>query len=176
MLIGKQGKESKTAYINVQNEYGNTPLLYSTHLKQTNAVKYLLHHGANPNIQNNEGFTPLFISFLVLYDEIGNVIYKPDPFIIKFLLDAGADPNLVTKNRLTILEEIKNKVDNDANIPSNIKEILEQIENQNTETSSNTEKTGGRNKSKRNKKRSKTQQKSKKQKKSKTQQKSKNKR
>ena len=32
MLIGKIDKKDKTAYINVQDEYGNTPLLYSTHL------------------------------------------------------------------------------------------------------------------------------------------------
>ena len=85
-------------------------------------MKFLLHHGANPNIQNNEGFTQLFISFLVLYDKSGNVISVPNDYLIEFLLDAGADPNLVTKNGLTILEEIKNKVNKDANIPSNIKE------------------------------------------------------
>jgi len=39
--------------------HGETPLLYATRLRRTRMLKWLLRHGANPNIGDREGRTPL---------------------------------------------------------------------------------------------------------------------
>jgi ankyrin repeat protein len=49
-------------YINVQDENGNTPLHIAAGAKKPLIVEYYLSQGANPNIKNNEGKTPLDIA------------------------------------------------------------------------------------------------------------------
>lgn len=52
--------------VNVQNEFGNTPLMESAQLKRWEIVRVLLAHGADPAIRNNSGN-----DFLAHLDEYG---------------------------------------------------------------------------------------------------------
>ena len=74
------------ADVNIQNQWGKTPLHYVTTEK---LMKLLLDAGANINHQNNNySYTPLH-----------SACYKPE--IIKLLLEAGADYTIKNKNGLT---------------------------------------------------------------------------
>lgn len=48
--------------VNIQNEYGNTPLHFACVAKNTEIVKMLLRANADVNISNNKGVTPLHIA------------------------------------------------------------------------------------------------------------------
>ncbi|KAI1419220.1 ankyrin repeat-containing domain protein [Xylaria sp. FL1777] len=50
--------------------------------KDEDALRILLNHGADPNIPNNTGFLPLFLSIMI-----------GDTNLMGLLLDHGADPN-----------------------------------------------------------------------------------
>lgn len=65
-----------------------TPLLYSIIFGDEDTTRYLLEYGADPNIQNRSGDTPLYRS---LMNDNKNAITK-------LLLKYGADPNI--KNRV----------------------------------------------------------------------------
>ena len=88
--------------INSQNIFGNTPLHLPNTIEKT---KLLLDAGANPNIQNEDGNTPL----------ICNANRKKT---ILLLLEAGADPYIKNhKNQIPsdfankkIFEEFQNKI------------------------------------------------------------------
>jgi ankyrin repeat protein len=45
--------------INTRNNEGNTPLNVATKRADVEAVRSLLHSGADPNVRDNEGNTPL---------------------------------------------------------------------------------------------------------------------
>ncbi|MDD2815808.1 MAG: ankyrin repeat domain-containing protein [Thiotrichaceae bacterium] len=100
--------------INQQNSGGNTPLHYAcgwglkdserqakkfnipfnNHLKEhASFVEFLLAHGANPNIQNNYGGTPL-----------SSAIYHGRAATIKHLLDKGARINTLDQYGTTPLK------------------------------------------------------------------------
>lgn len=67
--------------IDVKNIYGATALLYAAH-GYTECVRVLLEHGANPNIANDDGFTPLTIA-----------VFHDHPEIVKLLISAKANLN-----------------------------------------------------------------------------------
>lgn len=76
---------------NIQNEDGNTALLYATIDGDLEMVKVLLPH-TNPDIQNLLGYTALmFASFHHRVD------------MVQMLLDAGADPNRQNRHGNTAL-------------------------------------------------------------------------
>lgn len=65
--------------------HGETPLLYATRLRRTRMVKWLLRHGADANIADGEGRTPLALAVRRRYSLAE----------IEELLKHGANPALV---------------------------------------------------------------------------------
>jgi len=86
---------------NIQNKDGMTPLHFATEYSPWHfaaryspwdsatergylrVVKLLLEHGADPNIQNKDGMTPLHFA-----------TERGSPEVVKLLLEHGADPNI----------------------------------------------------------------------------------
>ena len=76
---------------NVQDEYGNTPLMREVNYNHIENVKDLLKHGADPNVQDCDGLTPLMRALCYNHIEI-----------VKDLLKHGADiENLKTDDGRT---------------------------------------------------------------------------
>ena len=76
------------ADIDVRGPFGDSPLRRAHNLE---TLRQLLEAGANPDAQNDGGFTPLMSA----------VSMGPDA--VQLLLDYGADPNLDTQNGTTAL-------------------------------------------------------------------------
>lgn len=58
----RNNKTGKTKFINKQYKFGNTLLMMSIKNSNTNIADFLLRNGANPNIQDLGGATPLHIA------------------------------------------------------------------------------------------------------------------
>ncbi|MGV8081931.1 MAG: ankyrin repeat domain-containing protein [Syntrophales bacterium] len=71
----------------VEPEKGFTPLLIAATRGNTSMVRFLLEHGANPNIRNVDGMTALH-----------NAVFEKHIEIVKLLLEYGADTTI--KDRL----------------------------------------------------------------------------
>ena len=67
--------------MNAQRDDGRSALHYAG--KNAASVRLLLDAGANPNIQDNGGDTPLYYA-----------CYYGYPHVVRILLDSGADPYL----------------------------------------------------------------------------------
>jgi ankyrin repeat protein len=82
------------ADVNMQNHDGQSVLMMACDSAESNEeiIHELLHHGANPNIQDSSLETPLSIS--TKYGSLG---------VVKLLLDKGADPNIPGKRGETAL-------------------------------------------------------------------------
>lgn len=72
------------ATVDTRDGRGNTPLLWAAALGSTAAVEFLLATGADPNLENAFGVTPLIAA-------------APEPSKVKLLLAAGANPRAKTK-------------------------------------------------------------------------------
>lgn len=112
--------------INMQDQNGNTLLIYAIAYSNHDALILLLHHGIDPEITNNSGFTPLHLaSYLAdeisaialiqnganvnIVDSKGNtpIMYAAatgNINIVKRLLDNSALLNVVNSNGLTVLD------------------------------------------------------------------------
>lgn len=77
--------------INFQTASGYTPLMFAMQNKDTKILKYLLSHGADPNIRDNRGFT------LLLQNT------DADSEKIELVLNNGADPNVTDAMNCTLL-------------------------------------------------------------------------
>lgn len=64
--------------------HGETPLLYATRLRRTRIMRWLLRHGADPNIGDGEGRTPLAHAVRRRYSAAE----------VEILLRHGADPRV----------------------------------------------------------------------------------
>jgi ankyrin repeat protein len=73
----------------VNYQYTNNPLIRAVRNQDTDLVKKLLAEGANPNVLDNEGRTPLILA--TMFSK--NPLYK-DTGIYNQLLLAGADQNI----------------------------------------------------------------------------------
>jgi len=72
--------------INLQNEYGQTPLMFAAQNGHDAIVSYLLDHKANVDLENNEGYTALLLAAQAARLNT-----------VKMLLKAGA--NFYAKNK-----------------------------------------------------------------------------
>ena len=52
-----------TQLLDIQDGNGNTPIAWAVRGAQYDAVQLLLQYGANPILQNNEGLTPLHVTY-----------------------------------------------------------------------------------------------------------------
>uniref|UniRef100_A0ACD6AC51 Uncharacterized protein n=1 Tax=Avena sativa TaxID=4498 RepID=A0ACD6AC51_AVESA len=101
--------------VNAADDKGRTPLVFAVHSENASVVKYLLDHGADPDIADDIGLTPLhsaagigdceMIEMLLakgaridlIADEIGTPLHlatkEQHVGAMKILLDHNADPN-----------------------------------------------------------------------------------
>lgn len=73
--------------------HGETPLLYATRLRRTRMTRWLLRHGANPNIGDAEGRTPLAHAVRRRYSAAE----------VEELLRHGADPRVSARDGSTAI-------------------------------------------------------------------------
>jgi ankyrin repeat protein len=76
--------------INGQNEHGNTFLHLTVNKSDVYNVGKLLSMGADPDIQNNNGFTPLYIAIMNI---------EPNIKILQLLREYHAVPNICDPKR-----------------------------------------------------------------------------
>ena len=91
------------ADVNQVSGYGWSPLLVATQNRYYRLGAYLLEHGANVNLANKGGWTPLYLATDSRNIESGDYpVRKGDmdhlEFVIKLLLDKGADVNARMKD------------------------------------------------------------------------------
>lgn len=102
------------AKVNINRTIGEskiTALMLAISVNNLDAVKTLIQHGANPNIQSKQGTTALMLAMLVKDTNID---------IINFLLEHGADVNIKDNNNLTAIDYAKmNKKINNMEIHKN---------------------------------------------------------
>jgi uncharacterized protein len=60
----------KGADPNVENKYGNTPLMWAVWNNDPNTVTLLLEKGAKPDFRNTNGETPIYLAKILRNDEI----------------------------------------------------------------------------------------------------------
>lgn len=111
----KEGIEKGFIDVNYRYEYGETLLLellqQYTYEPEVfiKIAEFLIKNGADPNIPDEDGMTPLL--YAVTY-----MGYERDTKIIQFLLDNGADVNVVTNDGETILYELCSTSDADIEL------------------------------------------------------------
>ncbi|MCL1876307.1 MAG: ankyrin repeat domain-containing protein [Synergistaceae bacterium] len=87
-------KNGADAYINTKSQSGNTPLIFAIESHNTEVVKALVQAGADVNMKDNEGMTPLMIAAKSIFKEHE---------ILSVLIRSGADINAKNQNGLTAL-------------------------------------------------------------------------
>ena len=119
MMLAEADKDA----INVQDQWGQTALHYATDDQWVEAVELLLEHGADVNIQDKAGHTPLF-------DVVGSSTYshykyfwyvvaadgraKKGEAILQLLIKHKANVNLQDHDGNTVLHRIVTKPDMDS--------------------------------------------------------------
>jgi ankyrin repeat protein len=75
-----------------------TPLLFAAAYGGSDAVKLLLDAGAKVNVQDARGMTPLMLAIAT---------DRPDPRVVRLLLEKGADPTIKSKDGETAVDWAK---------------------------------------------------------------------
>ena len=78
--------------IDYKNKKGNTALIQAIRNTRIDVVEELLNNGANPNLKNGDGETPIF--------------YSKNGYITSLLLEKGAEVNVSNKNGVTLIESL----------------------------------------------------------------------
>lgn len=90
------------ANVNARDKNGLTPLIISFNLQsiyKKDIIKQLIFHKVDLNLQTNEGWTALHFAVDSSFD-------YDDINLVKLLLENGADPNIKTKNNVTVFEKL----------------------------------------------------------------------
>ena len=90
------------ANINVKNN-AHLGLLHLNQLSCPSCVETLLKSGANPNLQDNNGNTPLMSEILGQNVNEDDTLNEDNTVIIDLLLQYGANPNIANNNMITPL-------------------------------------------------------------------------
>ncbi|PID45184.1 MAG: hypothetical protein CSB47_09980 [Proteobacteria bacterium] len=80
--------------INTLDEDDNTPLHFSIDRKEPEMTLFLLENGADPTIQNDEGYTALHLSVLYQNIEIAEAILKRFPQVVNIESEEWGSPLL----------------------------------------------------------------------------------
>ena len=95
------GRREKNDCGDVPPELQNALLFLAALVGDLTGVKVAIDCGADPNIQNKDGITPLHDA--ASYSRL-NIALKYDPLeVVKLLLEHGADPNIQNKDGSTPL-------------------------------------------------------------------------
>jgi len=82
-----------------RSEEGWTPLIVASFHGRADIMRWLIAHGAGPNLPNPKGTTPL------MYAK-GHYLRTGDAQPLRLLLDAGADPDITDKAGLRLLDYV----------------------------------------------------------------------
>ena len=85
-------------YVNIKNKDGETTLFYSIRANKPELVKEFINRGADVNLLNNNGLSPLYIAISLRYDEI-----------IQILLDNGATSEHELHPSLKLAKSMRDK-------------------------------------------------------------------
>jgi len=89
------------AYVDTEDEHGNTPLLLAAQQGSKRLLKELMRRGASLNHQNHAGSTALHFLFAYRHQELG-----------EYMLGKGADNSILNAEGLTCYEGLhKDTVD-----------------------------------------------------------------
>ncbi|KAK1242813.1 hypothetical protein MKX08_005625 [Trichoderma sp. CBMAI-0020] len=116
-------RNSPIMMINGQDPQGLTPLIYASLAGDLPMVEWLLNHGANIDLRDNDSRSPLFHALQTKHEKIVKRLLEWEPSVdvltcsgqtlfesamgdvsfVQLLLDAGADPELSGKNGATAI-------------------------------------------------------------------------
>ncbi len=89
------------AELNKLDMFGNSPLMNAIFSGKMKIARFLVKSGANTNIRNKNGLTPLLVAIYTM----GSVVDKLEYYIlIQELLEHKADPNVKTMNQRTPMD------------------------------------------------------------------------
>lgn len=88
--------EKENLDVNAKLKNGITPLIFACINKKYQSAEVLLDHGADPNIEDNEGYNALF-------HLISSAAYEQDYRMIMILIKKGADVNYKNKYGISVM-------------------------------------------------------------------------
>ncbi|CAB0042895.1 unnamed protein product [Trichogramma brassicae] len=157
MLFEICDEKHRRVQVDAQDNEGQTPLHKAIFNGNINLVEILMRRGANPNLADDNGYTPLHILCLREYDavdlakrffEIGKEFNKPvkvdaqdnegwTPLheaifngninLVEILLRRGASPNLADNDKLTPLHAICERKNSDDGLAKRFFEINDEL-------------------------------------------------
>lgn len=109
-LMVEQGK----ADVNITSSYGITPLIAASAAGKTDAVKYLLAHGADATAKDNTGKTPILYAMQNDAPELVAALAKANPISVN-LPDPNGNTPLILAAQRGFLKQTKNLLAGGAN-------------------------------------------------------------
>uniref|UniRef100_H0VJD1 Transient receptor potential cation channel subfamily A member 1 n=1 Tax=Cavia porcellus TaxID=10141 RepID=H0VJD1_CAVPO len=102
---------SSCEVLNLMDNYGNTPMHWAAENNQVESVKFLLIHGANPNLRNNNMMAPLHIAVQGMHNEMAKVLIEHSSTNINLEGENGNTAVMITctKDNSEILEILLKK-------------------------------------------------------------------
>jgi hypothetical protein len=92
--------------VDIPNRFGQTPLIESVFEGNLSRVRLLLEKGAEPNLQDPQGTSALYVVSIIDMNDL--IPVETALSIVRALLDAGAEIDMETTSGSTILTTIRN--------------------------------------------------------------------